>query len=115
MHRMLCDTTQEQPYVDHRDGDGLNNRRSNLRRSTRSQNNRNKVNKKPGPSSRYLGVSWAKRSSMWSVQIRSGTSGQVVYVGLFKEECDAALAYNFAAEAAFGEFASYNTVAIMSR
>lgn len=107
MHRLLCPLTHERPFCDHEDGDGLNNRRYNLRAATRSENNRHKVNKS-GKSSRYVGVSWAKNQQKWHALIRSGPNGKQVGIGYFKDECDAATAYNFAAEAAFGDFAVGN-------
>ncbi len=41
LHRVVFGLTERTPDVDHVDGDGLNNRRSNLRLATRSQNNQN--------------------------------------------------------------------------
>lgn len=89
--------------VDHKDGDGLNNQKSNLRFATTSENCAN--SKKSTGSSRYRGV--ALKEGRWRVRIC--VKYKQVHVGYFKEEFDAATAYNFAAEAAFGEFAAFNT------
>lgn len=87
--------------IDHKDGDGLNNRRSNLRLASRSQNNAN-AHKRSGTSSRYKGVHFHSQSKKWSAQIRKRHLGQ------FREEFDAAQAYNFAAQEDYGEFARFN-------
>ncbi len=107
MHRELCrGLSTERPFVDHADGDGLNNRRSNLRACTRQENNRNIRHRRPGCTSRHTGVSWDKAHGRWRAYIR--IDKRLKYLGLFTEEYDAAQAYNFTAEAAFGEFAAYN-------
>ena len=58
MHRLLLGITNSKILVDHKDGDGLNNTRENIRVATSSQNgaNRNSTGK-----SKYLGVSLSKR------------------------------------------------------
>lgn len=112
MHRYLCSgLSADAPFVDHRDGDGLNNQKHNLRACTKLENNRNAVRVRPGSSSRYKGVSWDASHNRWRAYIR--IAKRLKYIGLFEDECDAATAYNFAAEAAFGEFASYNLPAII--
>jgi hypothetical protein len=80
--------------VDHIDGDGLNNQRSNLRVADQSVNNQNK-RKKAGTSSQYLGVSWWEPSGKWKAQVKI-PKGKVTYLGLFSEEVEAALAYDTA-------------------
>lgn len=94
--------------VDHIDGDGLNNRRSNLRVCTTQQNNSAFRRKERGTSSKYRGVSWHKQNSRWRVQIQ--TAGKVYHVGCFVSEEAAARAYDAAAHKYFGEFASPNFV-----
>lgn len=91
--------------TDHIDGDGLNNQRGNLRRSTGQQNRRNSRSS-AGSSSQYKGVSWHP-TGKWQANI--GTSPKVVkYLGRFASEVDAARAYDKAALALFGEFARPN-------
>jgi len=88
--------------VDHRDGDGLNNRRCNLRPSSRSQNQANS-RKREGSASKFKGVSRYK--SGWRARIgRDGGD----FLGCFKSETDAALAYDQAARARWGDFARLN-------
>ena len=104
MHRLLLNPP---PGIesDHINGDGLDNRRSNLRLCTRSQNNANR-RKFSLCSSRYKGVSWQKRYRNWRARI--WISGKEKQLGLFDDEQKAARAYNRAAIALFGEFARLN-------
>lgn len=108
MHRIIC---PEYKRVDHIDHNGLNNQRNNLRPCTRAQNGMNS-RKAPGCSSAYKGVTWSPRDKRWVAQInmRTERGKQVKTIGLFREESDAAQAYNFVADEWFGEFACLNTV-----
>jgi hypothetical protein len=106
MHRELMGA-QVGEAIDHANGDRLDNRRSNLRRATMSDNARNSVKKcRPGVTSQYKGVHWARSNGKWCAMIR--TDGRTRYLGLFTEERAAALAYDAAAREAFGEFARIN-------
>jgi hypothetical protein len=91
--------------VDHISGDTLDNRRSNLRLCTLSQNSRNK-RKKKGASSRYKGVTFHKQSGKWFAALKS--SGRNINLGLFKTQEEAAIAYDNAAKIYFGDFARTN-------
>ena len=92
--------------TDHADNDGLNNQRENLRQVTDAQNcfNRRKI---PGTSSRFKGVYKDPTCARWRAAIR--INGKTIRLGYFRDEVDAAQAYNFAAEEHFGEFAWMNT------
>lgn len=100
MHQLLCGKG-----CDHIDGDGLNNRRVNLRLATNSQNLANRriftVN-----TSGYKGVAWNKNCGKWQAQI--GIEGKTHYLGLHVRVEDAAIAYDEAARKLFGEFARLN-------
>ena len=91
--------------IDHADGDGLNNQRSNLRPASRGQYAANS-RKNPGRSSKYKGVSWDRQRSRWAVFIM--IDGKKFGLGRFTDEEDAALTYDVAARDAFGEFARTN-------
>lgn len=94
--------------VDHINGDRTDNRKSNLRLCTRSQNLQN-MGSKPGTSS-YKGVSWAKDRQKWRVSLR--VNNKNINVGDFENEEEAALAYNVAASRAYGEYARLNVVTV---
>lgn len=104
MHReiMSAPTGME---VDHINGDGLDNRRSNLRVCTHAENMRNRKLAKDNTSG-YIGVTWNKERSKWQSQI--GVSGKNINIGCFPAIEDAARAYNEAAKKYFGEFARLN-------
>jgi hypothetical protein len=92
-------------YVDHINGDGLDNRRSNLRQATQATNNRNQaigVRNNSG----YKGVCWHKRAGKWCAQVSVG--GRRIYLGLFVDPTEAARVYDAAAREVHGEFARVN-------
>lgn len=103
MHRFLMPGA---PEVDHRDGDGLNNQRNNLRPATSQQNHQGFKSKAAGKTSKFRGVSWRKERQKWRGHIQ--VDGKFVHLGSFKNEEDAARAYDAAARKYFGEFASPN-------
>ncbi len=104
MHREILGCILD---VDHRDTDSLNNQKCNLRPTTKSQNNANSRKRVARCSSIHKGVCWDKQHSKWMCRI--SIAGIQRYVGIFKDECDAALAYNFKAVEEYGEFARFNT------
>lgn len=110
MHRMLLGAP-EGVMVDHRNGDRLDNRRSNLRLCTNSQNQANRrVVRGVSP---FKGVTWQKRPSgrgMWKAVLIA--NGVAMYLGTFKTDLDAATAYNDAALKHFGEFAHLNDLTL---
>jgi hypothetical protein len=91
-------------WIDHLNGDGLDNRRENLRAATNSQNCAN-TRKLVPRTSKFKGVYWDGVNSKWSAQVSSGNKKRL---GRFKEEIDAARAYDMAAIDAWGEFANTN-------
>ena len=91
--------------VDHRDYDGLNNRRGNLRLATRSQNMAN-ARMRSDNSTGFRGVGWHRQMERWRAYVR--VDGRLRSLGLHDAPEDAARAYDAAAREAFGEFASLN-------
>lgn len=106
MHRLIL-SASDGDVVDHINGDGLDNRRSNLRIVTIQQNAFNQ--KHHGGSSRHKGVSYRADSGTWRAYITK--DGKRRYLGTFASEEDAARAYNNEAERLFGEHAKLNASA----
>ncbi len=92
---------QDRKY-DHRDHDGLNNCRSNIRLCTLRQNQWNR-RKEKDLTSRYKGVCWEKQTNKWRATIIY--NGKQITLGRFISEYQAHLAYCEAAKLLFGEFA----------
>ena len=88
------------PIIDHRDGDGTNNRLNNLRPATRSQNGANSRRPRHNTSG-HKGVSPHRRK--WLATIR--TNGKKIHLGLFDTPQEAHEAYLKAARKLFGKFA----------
>lgn len=106
MHRLILGLGPGDPcQADHANHDGLDNRRSNLRLATISQNAGNR-RKQSGTVSRYKGVCWASREQRWRDTIR--VQGKRISLGYFDAEAEAARAYDAAAVHFFGEFACLN-------
>ena len=105
LHRVILGVTDSQ-QVDHRDGDGLNCRRYNMRVCSVRENHCN-VRKRLGPSSSPLkGVIFDKSRLLWISRIKA--FGKSIHLGRFQTELEAALAYDSAAKLHFGEFARLN-------
>jgi len=84
----------EEKTVDHEDGNGLNNKISNLRLATLSQNQDNRKKNKNNTSG-ITGVLWIKLSKKWRAEIYKDCSR--IYLGLFGNK-DEAVAVRIAAE-----------------
>ncbi len=101
MHRMIM-RPRKGYVVDHIDGNGLNNRRCNLRVCTPAQNRAN-VRPRNG-SSRFVGV--YRRGNKWEGSI--GYRGRHFYLGLFDDEVEAAKARDRKAYELHGPYAYLN-------
>lgn len=106
MHRQIMGVTDPKILIDHINGDGLDNRRCNLRIVTSQQNQFNSTSK--GGRSIYKGVSFHIRDKKWYARITRDY--KLITIGSFSNEVDAALAYNKKALELFGEFALLNVV-----
>jgi hypothetical protein len=101
MHRVIAQTPTEFD-TDHVDGNGLNNRRSNLRYATKSQNMHN-MRKRRDNTSGFKGVSWHKSSEKWMARIR--LNGEQHHIGSFTTLQAAHEAYSQVSSRMHGEYA----------
>ena len=105
MHREIMGIGDEK-MCDHINGEGLDNRKANLRPATRAQNSWNRGKSKARSRSRYKGLAWDKQDRRWEVRISA--NGKRKYVGRFEDEVKAARAYDRAANKYHGQYASVN-------
>lgn len=92
-------------HSDHINGNRLDNRRENLRVCTQGENNRNKA-KYRNKSSQYKGVSWDSTNKSWYAQII--INKKHYSLGHYRNELEAAKAYDEGAKKHHGEFARIN-------
>jgi len=117
LHRILMQATLTNVYVDHINGNGLDNRRSNIRLASNSENqgNRQRLFKPGGKhSTPYKGVSFFPIEDRPNLKNRYAASikfkGKTHSLGCYFTAEEAALAYNKKAIEFFGEFAYLNTL-----
>lgn len=106
LHQLLMGEAPEGHVIDHINGDGLDNRRENLRFCTHGENHANE-SKRQGGSSVFKGVGYDASREKWSAKLM--VNGQTRNLGRFDREVDAARAYDDAALAVFGKHARLNT------
>lgn len=120
MHRLILGLTNPQIITDHKNDNGLDNRKANLRICSKQENNCN-VNKRKNNTSGYKGVYKReygynlnkygnkiryKKKNIWECHIRF--SGKTIHIGVFSTKIEAAKAYDKKAKELFGEFARLN-------
>lgn len=106
LHRVVLQVSDPMVVVDHINGDGLDNRRTNIRLCTHALNARNQKPRR-GKKSRYKGVTKsASKINPWAAQITA--SGTHYFLGLHATEEAAAMAYDLAAVRLHGPFAKTN-------
>lgn len=103
MHKLLLNAAE----VDHVDGDGLNNRRKNLRSATPTQNKQNRPIQRNNRSG-FRGVTFLYAVGKWMARIGSGKRSERTYLGVFDNPMEAARAYDKEARRRFGKFARLN-------
>ena len=110
LHRAVM-SARKGDIVDHKDGNTLDNQRSNLRNATHAQNMRNRRIHPKNPTSKksqFKGVCWDKKRQMWKANITIGNKTKTI--GCFASEKDAARAYDAASIKLSGAFAAPNFV-----
>lgn len=103
LHRYLLDEP-ENKFVDHINGDTLDNRKDNLRLCNHQDNMRNSKKRKHSRQL-YKGIVLLNNGTYTA---RISINGKYKYLGRFETAIHAALAYNEAAKKYFGEFARLN-------
>lgn len=103
LHRFVLRVKDGSGCVDHKDHNGLNNQRSNLRVASWAENSRNRI-KWISKASDFKGVS--RRGRFWRAQIL--WEGRSIELGMYDRADKAAAAYDGAAKVLFGRFAHLN-------
>lgn len=106
MHRIIMDSPSLPIEIDHKNHNGLDNRKENLRLATRSQNVAN--SRSTSGLSQFRGVSLTRNRNLWRAKIC--TNNRETCLGHYLTEIEAAQAYNNEARIRFGEFATLNEV-----
>jgi hypothetical protein len=111
MHRIIMNAP-DGLEVDHRNHDRLDNRKVNLRIATNGQNKQNSHAKE---GKRFKGVGWMKEARRTRCYATISKDGKKKFLGYFKDEISAAIAYNKAALELFGEFACLNQIPVQEK
>jgi len=107
LHRFIMKVNETKIQVDHRNGDGLDCKKVNMRLCLHGQNQAN-GKKYKNCSSKYKGVYYSNHAKKWAAQVATGVSGKPRPLGYFNDEKEAAKAYDKAALELHGEFALIN-------
>ncbi len=104
LHRFLLGVTDRKIEVDHIDGDGLNNCKSNLRPASKGQNQHN-IKLQRNNTSGVKGVCWCKTNRYWLARVYS--EGRVAWQATFHDLSEASAAVRAVRESLHGEFARH--------
>lgn len=107
IHRFILKITDPKIIIDHKDHDGLNNQRANLRLVSCADNNKNQLSH-ANTTSQYLGVCIRKRKTLIKWEANISCNKKFYYIGVYDDEKDAARAYDVRAKELFGNFANLN-------
>ena len=105
MHQMVIEVP-EGMVIDHVNQDGMDNRSGNLRPATHSQNLYNRKKRSGATQSKYKGIYWRKKVRKWQASIKCNKKR--IELGYFRDEIEAAKAYDRAAKKYHGDFACLN-------
>lgn len=108
MHRLLLKLNNPKIMSDHKDGNGLNNQRYNLRITDNQHNSMNQRLQLRPKGSKYKGVHWDKERNYWIAQIK--LNQKPIFLGRFNTQKEAAKAYNKKALELFKDFARLNDI-----
>ncbi len=103
LHRFIMNVDDSKIEIDHKNGNGIDCQKSNLRTSTHLENLRNST-KRNGTHSIYKGVSKSRNKHRAYIN----NNGKAIHIGVFYNEKEAAIAYDKKAIELFGEFAKTN-------
>lgn len=103
MHRLIMGLTDPKVQCDHENGNGLDNRRGNLRVCTNGQNSCNRGKTKNNTSG-FKGVTWSKWNNKWAAQIQ--VHRRNIHLGYYHTPEAGHSAYCKAAEELHGDFAN---------
>lgn len=104
MHRIIMNLFDRNLFIDHINHNGLDNRKCNLRIVTNRQNHMNSRSFKG--TSKYKGIYWHKATTKWCSRIMF--MREIIYLGEFNNEEEAAKMYDKKAIELFGNFAKLN-------
>lgn len=116
LHRLIMGLADgpKTDIVDHIDGNGLNNSRTNLRKTDNAGNARNTTKSLSGDfTSSYKGVYYNyayNNEKPWQAHIKLPDGGKLKKLGCYRTEYEAAWSYNDAAEELFGPMANLNAL-----
>lgn len=92
LHRIIMKVNNSRLVIDHLNGNGLDNRRENLRICSSAENAKNRHFRRIGCTSKYWGVYYKKNRNKYEAHIKH--NGKMIYIGIFNTEIEAAMAYN---------------------
>jgi hypothetical protein len=107
LHQLILQNTPDGMVIDHINGNKMDNRSFNLRFASIPQNGQNRESL-IGSSSKYLGVSWCKKSTKWISQSHYETKN--IKLGAYENEIDAAIRYDTFVLLYYGEKAKTNNL-----